>query len=951
MAWTRFALAISGVLCVTGLTTPMPALGAGDGGRTPAGRVAFDIPGGELGLALERLATQAGLQLLYRPELVEGRRAAPLREKLTPAAALRRLAGAAGLRVEAVNGNTYVLSARAPAPAPAAPAATARAARPTRMPAPIPTVYVTGTHIPRSDIGAVTPSPVTLISRSEIEASGHQTLFELLRAQPGMLGHHPVAVASDGGAGIQQPFAAAATTSLNALGPRATLFLVDGRRVANYGLISSELGGLADLDAIPLTIVERVEILRGGASAIYGADAMAGVVNIILRKRQDGGEGVARHGVSSRGDAAESRLSYSHGVETAEGGEVLLGVDALHRDELLGSARAWRTMDHRRHGLGDRRIPLGYRDYDLNLLNRQCAHAPADVAGECLLDIPRFTSLQPSSRRWSAYGHLGQPLAEGVDLTVDLRAGAADQSLTNAPFHARIAIPEGHPDYRPETDLDYAFFDIGPVRSHSDTRTLDGTVALSGWRGAWGWSAALSHHHNRVDARIDGLVQYTQFDRVTDEGGYRFDGTPNPPELLSALSPPLSTRGEATLQQFGVDLHGPWFELPGGQARIAAGLELLRDVLEHRPDPLMVEHDIALGPQKVPVDSQQRGAALYAEVNLPVSTRLQVDLAARVDQRERYGRRWSPKVGLKWSPLDGLTLRASGATGYRAPSLFETRRPSVVDELDLVPETPGLAPCAYVFAFGPDERYCLIGRSARENPDLRPETSRSHTVGLVWAPAANFSASLDHFRIRRSNEILPGSATDDPEAFPLSLVRDENGELIGIDAYFANVGLTDVRGWELDLQGSWDTAQLGRYTVRLAGHYLDRLERQAVPGAPRQEFAGYQAPDRSALGYVQWRRSGWQATLSARALGPVKVGGPVDGCPRLNREAGRCRTPGWTSFDLDVAYSWPHWRVALNMRDLTDRAPVNYDVDRGGYDIALDDPRGRFYLLSLSRDF
>ena len=119
---------------------------------------------------------------------------------------------------------------------------------------------------------------------------------------------------------------------------------------------------------------------------------------------------------------------------------------------------------------------------------------------------------------------------------------------------------------------------------------------------------------------------------MTDEGGYRFDGTPNPPELLNALSPPVSTRGDATLQQFGFDVHGPWFVMPGGQARIAAGLELLRDVLEHRPDPLMVGHDIALGPQKVPVDSQQRGAGVYAEVNLPFSPRWQMDLAARVDQ-------------------------------------------------------------------------------------------------------------------------------------------------------------------------------------------------------------------------------------------------------------------------------------------------------------------------------
>ncbi|MFP7722844.1 TonB-dependent receptor domain-containing protein [Lysobacter sp. A3-1-A15] len=931
------------------MTTPTPALGAGGDGRVPPARVAFDIPAGDLGLALERLATQAGLQLLYPPDVVRGRRARALKGTLAPGEALRKLAGAAGLTVQVVNANTYVLGTRV-AKARAAPAP-ARPKAPVHVPVPIPTVFVTGTHIPRSDIGTLTPSPVTLISREEIEASGHQTLFELLRTQPGMLGHHPVAVASDGGSGIQQPFAAAATTSLNALGPRATLFLVDGRRVANYGLISSELGGLADLDAIPLTIVERVEILRGGASATYGADAMAGVVNIILRKRQDGGEAVVRHGQSSRGDARESRLAVSHGFDTGPAGHAVLGMDVLQRDELLGAAREWRTMDLRRHGLGDRRIPLGYRDYDFNLVKRQCAHAPADVADDCLLDIPAYTSLQPSSRRWSLYGHVDRPLTDAIDLSVDLRAGHASQTLSNAPFHARVSLPENHPDHWPGADLDYAFFDIGPVRSHGDTRTLDGTVALSGWRGEWGWNASISHHRNRVDSRIEGLLRYTQFDRVTDAGGYRFDGTHNSPGLLASLSPPITVRGEATLQQAGFDVHGTWFSLPGGPVRVAAGLELLRDVLEHRPDPLMVDQDIALGPQKVPVDSQQRGGGVYAEVNLPFSPRLQMDVAARVDQREGYGRRWSPKIGIKWSPMDRLTLRAAGATGYRAPSLFETRRPSVVDELDLVRETPGLAPCAYVFAFGPDERYCLVGRSARDNPHLQPETSRSHTFGLVWAPAGHLSASVDYFRIRRSNEILPGSASDDPAAFPLSVVRDELGRLVGLDAYFANVGMTDVRGWELDLQGQWETARSG-FTARLAAHYLDRLERESVPGAPRLDHAGYAAPTHSALASLQWRRSGWQATVSARALGPVQVGGPGAGCPRANREAGRCTTPARTTFDLDLAYTgWPDWRVALNIRDLGDRTPVDFEIDRGGYDIAQDDPRGRFLLLSLLRRF
>jgi len=205
-----------------------------------------------------------------------------------PAQALVGLLDLTGLRAVAVGADAFVLERIKPTAAPAKPRRAAVPPTP-RGPVDLGTVHVTGTHIGRVGLDALSPSPMNVISREEIESSGSQTLFELLRFQPGMVGHHPVDVAADGSPGSQQPFAAAATTSLNALGPRATLFLVDGHRIANYGLISADLGGLTDLDSIPLSIVDRIEIIRGGASAISGADSVAGVVTPLLRKPTGGG--------------------------------------------------------------------------------------------------------------------------------------------------------------------------------------------------------------------------------------------------------------------------------------------------------------------------------------------------------------------------------------------------------------------------------------------------------------------------------------------------------------------------------------------------------------------------------------------------------------------------------------------------------------------------------------
>ncbi|WP_167285185.1 TonB-dependent receptor [Marilutibacter alkalisoli] len=911
--------------------------------------LSLDLPGGRLDDALKALALRSRIQILYAPGQVEGRRASALQGDMTIAEALHELLEGEGLRAERVAPDTFVLreirrprvetNASRPRPSP-----------PRQHPVDIDRIEVTGSRIPLADIGAITPTPMTLISREDIEASGYQTLFELLRFQVGMIGHHPVAVAADGGPDFQQPFSIAATTSLNALGPRATLFLVDGRRVANYGLTSSELGGLTDLDAIPLSMVERVEVVRGGASAIYGADAMAGVVNIILRKRQKGSELLARLGRSTRGDADEWRLSASHGLDTRRGGAGILAVDWLDREELPGDARDWHTWDHSRHGLPDWRFPLGYRDLGHRLVQLQCGNAPPGIAPDCMFDPARYTSLQPASQRLSLHGHLIEPLWEGAALELDLRYSKAKQALANPPFRARVNLPASHPDGLEDGFLDYAFFEIGPVRNRSDNRSLDLGTSVNGTAGDWTWDVSFSHHQNKVDSRIHGLISSEAIEHAVDEGRYRFDGTPNDPALLEAVSPVFRLGGEATLQQFSVDFEGPWFNLPGGAARLATGVELTRNTLLHDPDQRLRDDDLALGTQKRPLDSHRRGSAVYAELGLPLHGKLLADVALRFDRQQDYGSRFSPRLGLKWAPGESLTFRGTAATGYRAPSLFELRRPNVIEEHVFVRQIDVLRPCAIEIALDEERSYCLVLLGAFDNPDLRAETSRSHTLGMVWAPSTDFSLSFDVFRIRRYNEIVAGSAFDDLDAFPDSLRRDEQGRLVAIESYFRNLGRTDVRGWEAEMRWRLDAGNVGDFSLAITAHHLLKVRRQAWGDAPVHDHASYGAPSSNLLASLQWSRRDWVTTLNLRARGPYRIGSPDTGCPSYN--GSRCSTPGRGVLDLDLAWNGlPNWRLGLNIRDLADRAPVNYDTDQDGYDIAHDDPRGRFVLLSARYRF
>ncbi|GAB3754449.1 TonB-dependent receptor domain-containing protein [Lysobacter olei] len=910
----------------------------------------LSVPAGALDDALKALARQAGIQVLYPATLVARLRSHPVTGTRTPGDALAMVLNGTGLRAVPVADRTYVLE-RIPPKSRNTPSAP-RPRDAGEGPVDVGPVTVTGTHIPRTPVDGIEASPMTGITRAQIEASGHLTLFELLREQPGMVGHHPVEVAVEGGSATQQPFASAATTSLYALGPRATLFLVDGQRVANYGLVSADLGGLADLASIPLSMVDRVEIMRGGASAIYGADAMAGVVNIILRKDAQTPTLVVRGGGTDSGDAGQTLVSMTLGRTWGVGGDFFLGGEYFSNDGLLGAQRSWRTRDLRHLRLGDWRYRLGYRNASGGLIQSYCPGAPADSARRCMFDPPRYESLEPETRRGSLYASVRAPVGERAEWQTSLRLTKAEQTLWRAPFHASVLLPDSHPDWIAGMErLDYAFFDIGPVDSETDATSLDLASGLSGWLGEWQWHANAAHHRNEVTSRTRGLVRETAFIDAVFDNRYRF-GANNPVDLLAAISPSLTTRGTSTLEQVSIGANGPAWTMRGGQAQFATGLEVLRDGLEHNPDALMLAHDVALGPQKIRIDEHRAGAALYGELRFPVVARLQADLALRMDYREGYGSRWSPKLGLKWNVLDAVTLRGTMATGYRAPTLFELRRPGVEENYDFFPYQPGFGECQHVVADPQLGTYCLLLRGSMENRDLKPETSSSQTLGVVWASGERFQLSFDYFRISRHDEILPISAADDAGASPRSLVRNAAGRLVGINDYYANVGDSDMRGFEGAMQYRWHTRTLGGFGIRGSAYFLDRLERRRFPGAPTLDHAGFRVPRHSLLGAVDWNIGAWTHTLHWRRAGSMRIHAPDKPCREKNMEQGRCVTPGFSLFDLNMDYdASPQWRLSFNARNVLGREPVSYDVEHAGYDFAVDDPRGRYYLLSATYRF
>ncbi|WP_216075794.1 TonB-dependent receptor plug domain-containing protein, partial [Acinetobacter indicus] len=194
-------------------------------------------------------------------------------------------------------------------------------------------ITVTGSNIPRTN--TETPSPVQVVTRQEIDRTGKTTVAENLQT-----------ITANGAGSIPKSFGngfagGGAGISLRGLGAGSTLVLLNGRRMATYGLADDGQKVFTDLSTIPLDAVERVEVLKDGASAIYGSDAIAGVVNIILRDQADGPEATLQTGLSSRGDAGQYRVQAATGGLRGSGDRWFAGID-LHRvDHLAGDQRDW----------------------------------------------------------------------------------------------------------------------------------------------------------------------------------------------------------------------------------------------------------------------------------------------------------------------------------------------------------------------------------------------------------------------------------------------------------------------------------------------------------------------------------------------------------------------------------------------------------------------------------
>ena len=767
----------------------------------------INIPPGDLVSALDALARQSGAQFVYRTEQLSGLRTPGVQGAQSAQEALGKLLQGSQFVAQRDASGAMVIVKRTAPPKPRAVrqvsmAQQAPAAPQEETPAvqELETVQVTGSRIPRAQIEG--PAPVSVITAEEIQANGFTSVPDVLRAMTqngGETQSQQSASGADFSPGAQQ-------VDLRGLGPNHTLVLVNGRRIADFPMPFKGRSNFTDISNIPIGMIDRIEVLTGSASAIYGSDAISGVVNFILKKRTDGIIVDFRTGTTSEGGAESFNASLVSGFERGR----LSGVYSLdlqsqtplwaYEREIQDStqdAPTSRTRVARRGYLRtdwwDYYIDPGQATCDglsgQNQGSTYYASRPGwgwDEATEEEVDgyycgsdeAIGYGTIISKRRGLNGYASLSYAFDNGTEWFADVQAGYHNVELFRDVTAWSLMTPDGNEDgyfYNQATgQVEYWQRQFTPEEigglSLNMIETKQKTFGItSGFKGTfasdWDFEASLSY--SQYKARISWPQIVSSAANTLFLGpllGEDADGFPiydaDPARLYTPLTraeyDSIAARtvyhpqSETSTLAFTV-AQGGLFSLPGGDAGFAATVELGRQSYDLNPDPLATQYYYYSWKDSDGHGSRNRWAAA-GELRMPLHDTLNWSVAGRYDQYRYSGNTtgkatWS--TGLEWRPLDSLLVRGSYGTAFRAPDLHYVYAGIGNDETS-----------------GNDYYNCLLDaaddcseyeegliRTREGNRDLDPETSTSWTAGLVWSPVQGLDLSVDWFDIDMRDQV------------------------------------------------------------------------------------------------------------------------------------------------------------------------------------------------------
>lgn len=846
-------------------------------------------------------------------------------------------------------------------------------------------VIVTG-----SRIRGVAPVGSNLIGigSDDIVESGASTVSDVLRQIPQITS---LSINAEGatGAGASSNLTRATGPNLRGLGSTATLVVLDGERVP----VAGTQGNFVDPSFIPSIAIGRIEVIADGASAIYGSDAVAGVVNLIPRKKYDGVE------IRSRVGLADAYTEYQvAGIAGTswKSGNIVIAAEYTHNDSLLGTDRDFVSANRTANGGSDARstacspatLTVGGTTYavpanasgilDFNDL-------VAGTANRCDLSSPGF--LIPEQERISLFGYMEQQL--GSTFTV-FAQGFYSKRDFNGPLSGQytasnIVVPTTNAFYpinAPASPIVVNTNFMDSVGLNETRGTSESFLVNAGLRanlGEWEVKLAGSYGESSDEEYRDPSIHAASLTAALansdpDTAINPFGTSANDPSLLkpyyiSLFNPAVTNR----LKAVKVDANGPLFAVPGGEVRMALGAEYRE---EHQFGAFTI--GTLASPLSLPNNIKRNAKAVFAELYVPIVgegnaspglERLELLAAVRYEDYSDFGSTTNPKIGVTWSPVDGLSLRGSYGTSFRAPGLAE-----------IDPNSSGAGIRTSSITVPGNNLPLTMALLAAGNPDLKPETATTWSLGVDVTPSSvpGLRLSATYFDVTYKGQVLDvytiiPQVVAEPENFSDIVYLNDgsthwqdgvdwltgtqyftpgsiNVDLLDgiIDARKANLGKTLASGLDLEAAYSFYSGD-NDFSIAANATLYFNYENSTGAGSLTDRRGTYGYPqDFRARAMFGWDRGPISTRVTLNYLSGYK-----------NLTSALVQdVSSYTTVDVDLGYTFGDdagpfasgVRLGLNARNLFDRNPPFVDAGLG-YDPSAASALGRVVSLSLSREF
>jgi iron complex outermembrane recepter protein len=658
------------------------------------------------------------------------------------------------------------------------------------------TVVVTGSLIKRADFD--TPSPLQVVTADDLKDSGYTSISDVLRG-----------LSANGQGTLTQtnPFSFAGGASgvaLRGLTVGDTLTLIDGERMVAYPLTDDGERTFVDTSSIPFSVVDRVEVLKDGASSEYGSDAIAGVVNVIIKKSFKGFEFNAEAGETGKHDGATEHINGIAGIGDldSDGYNAYLSVEWRHQDEIYLDNRSglWTNLNWVPYGgvnltpgsgsayaagavfwpgslTGILLGPDGLLDGTETYLHNACTDAKL-YADQCTF-ADKQLEIQPQTGNLNLLGRFTKTLAGNWQaiFTASLFRSEAEQIGVYFPINPSttpnialgpgipptvidpglfpITVPASYPGnpYGTAAPFIYSFPELGQSQTQYVTNTYRAFIDFKGSAAGWDLDLTGGAMYAAVVQKTYGNINFADLQNALDDG-YILGSADG-----AALFAPAEVIKDSNALQ-DLDLRGtrPIAQLAGGPLSLGAGLGYYHTYL-NAPSAPEVESGAQFGSIAYALGSENNFAA-YSELSAPLLHELELDGAVRWDHYNSYGSSVTPKFGVKYTPLRQLAVRATWGQGFRAPNPAESGNAGSLFE-DV--EYPDPILCKQT-ASGQQLPGSFLGTCTEvptglqtTNPALKPERSTNYTGGFIVTPIENLKFSIDYWDVKIKQSIVSAS--------------------------------------------------------------------------------------------------------------------------------------------------------------------------------------------------